>query len=844
MINKFSPAWYTIPQFADTKPLCMYHKEQENVQTESNGVQNLHVLARADFSVETLQEQKLTDSGFCAEDFGNTSRRYFLRISADDYYKLYINGQYVAEGPAPAYIGHYYYNEIDITDYLTEGKNVFALHLYYQGLVNRVWNSGDNRFGVGAEVLCLEMRQADLQSADSGADIAENGTDIADSGADIADCGADIADSGAHIADRNRTEELCWRYRISEAYSGETIGYETQFLENFDSRKWDMDWAMPDYEEKGFAPMVKAEWADYTFYPQPTKMLAVYRKEPVECFQVLLTGEEKRIPEADIADSVSETFEMRRKISVSEISEKQQKISVAESAGIQRKMVFDMGEEVTGTLRICAEGKAGQKIIIRCGEELLSALCASRTFAQDNVINTMNEACGVRYDMRCNCRYEEEWTLTEGESVLEQYDYKAFRYIELITDEAVEIKEVWLNVRHYPMEETCTFTCEKKELEDIFRICKNAVRYGTQEGYLDCPTREKGQYLGDAIVTAHAQVWLTGSTEMLRKCIAQFAETSMICKGLMAVAPGALMQEIADFSLLWSQLLLLDYQFTADKTFLARYYPVAKGIIEHFMQYEREDGLLYQVADKWNLVDWPENLRDDYDFTLSRPIVAEGCHNVINALYVGALKTLSQIEEILELPQSYQWEKYREAFFETFYNKESGLFTDSEGSSHSAVHSNIYPLYFGFLQEEQIPAVVQMLEKKGLCCGVFVSYFMLRGLAKAGYSDVMYRLLVNESEHGWVNMLREGATTCFEAWGKEQKWNTSLCHPWASAPIPLIIEELAGFHPVIAGEGELSYEWKPYIPKELGQFRLEFVYAGKAYRIIAEADGEPVLICE
>ena len=34
----------------------------------------------------------------------------------------------------------------------------------------------------------------------------------------------------------------------------------------------------------------------------------------------------------------------------------------------------------------------------------------------------------------------------------------------------------------------------------------------------------------------------------------------------------------------------------------------------------------------------------------------------------------------------------------------------------------------------------------------------------------------------WANMLSEGATTCFEAWGKDQKWNTSLFHPWATAP--------------------------------------------------------------
>jgi hypothetical protein len=32
-------------------------------------------------------------------------------------------------------------------------------------------------------------------------------------------------------------------------------------------------------------------------------------------------------------------------------------------------------------------------------------------------------------------------------------------------------------------------------------------------------------------------------------------------------------------------------------------------------------------------------------------------------------------------------------------------------------------------------------------------------------------------------MSAEGATVTFEAWGKEQKWNTSLFHPWATAPL-------------------------------------------------------------
>ena len=39
------------------------------------------------------------------------------------------------------------------------------------------------------------------------------------------------------------------------------------------------------------------------------------------------------------------------------------------------------------------------------------------------------------------------------------------------------------------------------------------------------------------------------------------------------------------------------------------------------------------------------------------------------------------------------------------------------------------------------------------------------------------------------------ATTCFEAWGKDQKWNTSLCHPWASAPISVLAEDILPAHP-------------------------------------------------
>lgn len=690
MKNEFQPEWYTIPEFAKTTPICVYHKEQEAGGELYQGSKNLHVLVRGEIDMESGKHGQI-----------------FLRITADDYYKVWVNGIFAGQGPAPAYPEAYYYNQIDISHLIRPGKNLIAVHIYYQGLVNRVWNSGDGRFAMAAEIVAVDdQRETILRPV--------------------------------------------WKYRKSDAFYGETTGYDTQFLENFDSRLWDEQWNRAQEEDlkESWEFMEKAEWADYQISLQPTKMLEIYEISPMR-------------------------LEKRSKNS----------------------WFIDVGREIAGNLALKAKGRAGQKIIIRCGEEL-------------------QEDGKVRYELRCNCKYEEIWTLDDGICNLEFYDYKAFRYCYLQAEEGIELLEVKVCIRHYPFDDTlCTLRTDDRKLKQIFELCKNTIKYGTQEGYLDCPTREKGQYLGDAVISARSQIWLSGSVEMLRKCVDQFARTTAVCPGLMAVAPGAFMQEIADFSLMYGELLLLDYQFTRDKKYLAKYYPAAKGILTYFRKYEKENGLLYQVDEKWNLVDWPENLRDHYDFVLSRPVVGPGYHNVVNVLYAGAMKTLAQIEQILNYPSSFSWKKQRDACVKMFYRPEKKLFADSEKSDHMAIHSNIYPLYFGFVPDEAIENVVKFLRRKGLCCGVMSSYYLMKGLGRTGHYRELYELLVNDGPHGWMNMIREGATTCMEAWGKDRKWNTSLCHPWGTSPISIIIEELCGIQ--LTEKGENGYCKEPHLPFEV-----------------------------
>ncbi len=648
-MEKSNVRWCTTDDFLNLEPIDVFGKEQDTKANETQ-LQNYHCLCRSEY-------------------FYNGKEKSILKITADDYYKLYINGNYVVEGPAPSYNTARFYNEIDITPFLHNGKNIIATHIYYQGLINRVWQSGDNRFGIATII---------------------------------------------------NSENLQWRYKICDAFSGHKLGYDTAFSESFDSRKYDENWKSECYDDLSWNFM-KEKKHDYTFCHQPTQQLAINTVKPIQ----------------------------------------------------QYGNIYDFGSEIVGCLRIKAKGTENDKIIICCGEEL-------------------NSDGTVRYDMRCYCNYEEEWILADGECTYENYDYKGFRYVELISDSA-EIISIEAITRYYPFnEEYCKLESNDKTLVDIFNICKNAVKWGTQESFLDCPTREKGQYLGDTRITAHSHLILTGDNSILRKAVDDFAQTSKICQGLMAVSSASLMQEIADYSLLFGELLMLDYKFSSDKIFLKKYYDTAKNVVLYFKQFENENGLICNVTEKWNLVDWPENYRDNYDFPLTRPITSKEPHNVLNAYYLGAIKTLNKIENILEYPLSFDinsiYNSYQNAFLK------DGLYTDTEKSKHTALHSNVLPLYFDLVPNESKENVINFIMKKGFSCGVYMSYFLLKGLTKNGKYNEAYKLIVNESEHGWVNMLREGATCCFEAWDKEQKFNTSLCHPWGSAPIPIIVEDLSTNH--------------------------------------------------
>jgi len=442
---------------------------------------------------------------------------------------------------------------------------------------------------------------------------------------------------------------------------------------------------------------------------------------------------------------------------------------------------YDFGTEIVGHTRIAVKGEAGHAITVRHGEELL-------------------EDGRVRYKIRANMNYEEKPILSGGDDLIAFYDYRAFRYMEIL--DAPVKPEMWVEVRHHPFDANAnTFTSDDESLVQIYTICKNGVQMGSQGGFLDCPTREKGQYLGDAVIAARSHLWLTGDYSLTKKALYDFYLSCQIHPGMMAVAPGHFMQEIAEFPLQYPLMLEAYYQHSGDGALLAALVDeVFPGLFAYYAEFENDAGLIEGLTnpEKWLVVDWPGNLRGgyDYDYSVTR------ANTLLNGFYYGGLRAAARLERAVGrdgAAYDARADRVAQGFADHLANPETGLYLDAPGSTHSSLHANAIPLAFGLTQGADPAKMLALIEAQGLNCGVYIASYVIEACFRAGAPDLGYALLTNDSKNSWKEMLRAGATTCLEVWSPDQKRNMSWCHPWSSSPIYILAEHVFGLSPGTPG---------------------------------------------
>ena len=63
----------------------------------------------------------------------NYSGPFIIHLSADNYYRLYVNGRFAGMGPARSDLANWYYETMDISPYLKYGDNSPAIEVINYG---------------------------------------------------------------------------------------------------------------------------------------------------------------------------------------------------------------------------------------------------------------------------------------------------------------------------------------------------------------------------------------------------------------------------------------------------------------------------------------------------------------------------------------------------------------------------------------------------------------------------------------------------------------------------------------------------------------------------------------
>ena len=370
-----------------------------------------------------------------------------------------------------------------------------------------------------------------------------------------------------------------------------------------------------------------------------------------------------------------------------------------------------------------------------------------------------------------------------------------FRYVEIVglakSDPSPTVRQIafW-----YPFDDQAAdFFSSDPILNSVWELCKYSIKATTYCGIYIDGDRERIPYEADAYLNQLSHYCVDREY-----ALARYSHEYLL--------------EHPTWPTEWKQHSVLmawaDYLNTGDIESLARHYDCLRHqkVLEKFV---RSDGLLDTSSTEnsnQDVIDWPPGERDGYELG--------AVNTVVNAFHLESLRLMSEIASALgnaEDAAAYHQRAtdLRIHFNETFLDKQQRRYIDAEGSTHTSLHANMFPLAFGLVPPEEVGEVADFVEEKGMACSVYGAQYLLEALYRSGRDHSALDLMRSKGPRSWWNMIREGSTITLEAWGAKWKPNLDWNHAWGAVPSNIIPRYLAGIRPVQPGATEIVVQPQP-----------------------------------
>ena len=357
-----------------------------------------------------------------------------------------------------------------------------------------------------------------------------------------------------------------------------------------------------------------------------------------------------------------------------------------------------------------------------------------------------------------------------------------FRYVEINGE--CRVKSIQRN-EIFPAEfhdEDSSFISSDEKLNQVWEFCKYSIKATAAFGLFIDGERERRPYEGDAYINQLGWFCCCADKTIPRNTI------DYLLKYPTWPTEWQLLMPVVAYDYLL---------YTGDRASVDSWMDILEERL--LEKYVGKDHLLYtDETDPKDIVDWPIKERDGYEF---------GETNLVpNCYRYGALLAM----EKLTGKSSYREkaDTLRQAIRKSMLT--GNRFEDSPGSEHSALHSKIFPLFFGVGSKNECAGI----ENAGMCCSVYGAQFLLDVMFGNGMEFEAMKMLCSDKERSWLNMISQGSTITMEAWSNEDKPNQDWNHAWGAAPCNIIPRQVAGIRPIEAGFKKFAFDPHPAGVKE------------------------------
>jgi len=408
------------------------------------------------------------------------------------------------------------------------------------------------------------------------------------------------------------------------------------------------------------------------------------------------------------------------------------------------------------------------------------------------------------------------FTYTESDGAQEflPFTYLGWRYLQISAPgETLSASQISAIVEHSdpPARYAATFTSSDATVNAVFDLAQRSALYSTQQQFVDTPTREKGQFLGDAVNDSYTTMLGLGERSLTRKAIREFMASQVhywTDGRLNAVYPnGDGQRDIPDYTELFPNWLLRYYQTTGDSALLADAHDTAQNVAEYIWKYfNATTGLITNLAGgtgqyQYGIIDWPAEERFGYDTNTA-------ARTTVNILAADAMRSMAAIATALGRPATenslYQGRADQlTAAINAKLLGSDGLYIDGltsagKQSTHASQIANSYAVAFGVAPVSSWFQIGTYLDKLGMQQGPMTAHCLLKALNNAGMTDKVIALLTDKAGLGWANILAQGGTFTWESWTAPTE-GQSESHGWGSQALVDIVESLLGLQVTAPG---------------------------------------------